>query len=155
VLGHVTARVGRYLVRFSCEDLWTFASRRWRVSLSSDGRPYLRAASGDRAYFHRVVCPGGDVTDHRNGDTLDNRRGNLRPATLEENARNHRVRRDSLTGVRGVSLRNGRYLARLTLGGRRTSLGSYPTLGEARAAVEAASVAHHGEWSPCLRGPRD
>lgn len=137
-------------VRISREDLWTFAGRRWRVSLSSDGRPYLRATSGRREYFHRVVCPGGDVTDHRNGDTLDNRRENLRPASRSENAINCRPRRDG-TGFRGVSPSGGRWRARITVGGRRVHLGTFGTPGEARDAYASASRSHHGEWSPALR----
>lgn len=139
-----------YKVRISLGDLWTFVSRRWHVSLSSDGRPYLRAASGSREYFHRVVCPEGDVTDHRNGDTLDNRRENLRPASRSENALNCRPRKDG-TGHRGVSPDRGRFRVRITVNGNRVSIGTFKTLEEASKAYEEASIVAHGAFSPAGR----
>lgn len=120
------------------------------MSLSSDGRPYLRASSGE--YFHRVVCPEGDVTDHVNGDTLDDRRGNLRPATRSENARNAAPRHDNVTGVRGVSRVRGGYRARIKGPSGRVSLGTFPTLEGAREAYARASLEMHGEFSAALRG---
>lgn len=148
----IAARVGCHVVRFSYADLWTFASRRWGVSLSSDGRPYLRATSGRREYFHRVVCPEGEVTDHRNGDTLDDRRENLRPATRAENARNCRPRRDGSVPYRGVRRSGARYRADIAAGGVRRFLGTFPTAELAAAAYAGAAAELHGEFSAALRG---
>ena len=45
--------------------------------------------NGERVYMHRLLAgvPGLEV-DHRNGDGLDNRRANLRPATHAQNQQN-------------------------------------------------------------------
>lgn len=47
--------------------------------------------------MHRVVMGAqvGEIVDHRNHDTLDNQRGNLRICTDAENKRNQRPRRGS------------------------------------------------------------
>lgn len=48
--------------------------------------------------------------DHRDLDKSNNRWGNLRPATRSQNCANKKVRRDSQTGIKGLSLRsNGKY----------------------------------------------
>lgn len=47
-------------------------------------------------------CP--PVLDHISGDQSDCRISNIRPATLTENQRNSKVRADSSTGIRGVTI---------------------------------------------------
>lgn len=74
---------------------------------------YRREWPSRRSIFlHRVitgVLPGLDV-DHINGDTLDNRRENLRIATRSQNLANNR-RVAGATGYRGVTMdnRDGRF----------------------------------------------
>lgn len=49
------------------------------------------------------------------------------------------------TGVRGVSMRNGRYLAQIKIKGKNIRLGSYSTLEEAAAARRQAESRYFGE----------
>lgn len=149
---YASVQVGGHTVLMDVDDLFLFLSRKWRVNRSSDGRVYLRATTGSREYFHRAVCPYGQVTDHRNGNTLDDRRSNLRPASRAENARNCRAHRDSLSGVRGVKRSGSRWRADIFLGGRNRYLGSYGTKAEAAEAYARASREAHGEFSPAWRG---
>ena len=71
--------------------------------------------------MHRVILglPTGDPrhVDHANGDGLDNRRVNLRLASMTENARNQRVRLHS-SQYKGVSAfrRTHRWTAAIHLG---------------------------------------
>lgn len=73
-----------------------------------------------------------NVIDHINHNTLDNRKCNLREISKEENATNICINLKSKTGVRNVTIENGRY--RVRINGR--SFGSYLTLEEA---VEVAN----------------
>lgn len=47
-------------------------------------------------------APKGKFVDHINGDTLDNRRSNLRIATHAQNQMNQRRRSDNTSGYKGV-----------------------------------------------------
>jgi len=60
------------------------------------GITLLRDGPRKRLPMHRVILPvsQGMVVDHINGDGLDNRRCNLRPATHSQNSRNRRPRED-------------------------------------------------------------
>lgn len=80
---------------------------RWGY-LSAGGyvvRP-IRKPSGKRGtvFMHKVILPSpkGMVTDHINGDPLDNRRENLRVATRGGNVRNSRHRVNAVSNYKGV-----------------------------------------------------
>lgn len=77
--------------------------------------------------------------DHANGDTLDNRDGNLRVVTRAQNMMNRKANRGNTTGVKGVSLVNGKYKAYI-------NLGSFDTLEEARSVREKYGRLVHGEF---------
>lgn len=82
----------------------------------------LRHNPGDNAIIrmHREILSltkgDGKITDHINGDGLDNRKENLRLVTPAQNIMNSKIRKDSTTGYKGVHLVNGRYQASIRLG---------------------------------------
>lgn len=112
---------------------------------------------GVRYPAHRVVFalhhgrwPEGDI-DHVNGVRDDNRPENLRDVPHVLNQQNATRRIDNKSGKTGVrwSPHHGRWLARITVAGRRVSLGNFTELSAAIAArLEAERVhgfhANHG-----------
>lgn len=65
------------------------------------------------AYFYMTgKMPSNDM-DHLNGNRADNRWSNLRAATRKENAKNKRLRKDSKSGVHGVTLQKGKWHSRI------------------------------------------
>lgn len=90
--------------------------------------------------------------DHDNGNTLDNRRGNLRSATSAQNGANQSVAASSTTGLKGASLCRKRncYQSKIRINGRQRFLGYFKTADEAHAAYMTASREVHGEFhNPC------
>ncbi len=102
------------------------------------------------AYIHRVVMAAPDDmhVDHINGNGLDNRRSNLRIATMSQNLRNQRLSKLNTSGFKGVCFDKGtgRWLAQIVLHGKNHFLGRFVTPELANAAREAASEKLHGEF---------
>jgi hypothetical protein len=89
-------------------------------------------------YMHRIIAASDEkpVVDHINGNQLDNRRSNLRPANYDENQHNQGVRTNNKSGYKGVSKRKGsrKWQAFMSLAGKSVHLGSFNTPEEAHLA---------------------
>ena len=100
--------------------------------------------------MHRAIMgePKELDVDHRDGDGLNNRRANLRVATVLENQFNARRRKDNASGFKGVSWHRaaGKWYAHISLNRKRFHLGTFDTPEAAHAAYAAASAAFHGEF---------
>ena len=93
-----------------------------------------------------ILMPVPDhEVDHRNGETLDNRRCNLRVCTRIENARNRRLNEGRR--FKGVYWNGGNWLARIYVDSRMRTLGSFGDPAEAAHAYDAAAHKHFGEFA--------
>ena len=100
----------------------------------------------------------GKIADHVGGDTLDNRRANLRVTDARGNARNQGARVDNASGRRGVSYHRhtGLWRAQVNHAKDRHHLGVYATPAEAAVAYTAAAKLLFGEhYRPELPHPDD
>jgi hypothetical protein len=85
-------------------------------------------------YMHRRLLPSTKQVDHINGNGLDNRRSNLRPATSAENVRNRSgLRAGNTSGFRGVIWEKSRskWRAQIKVDGRNRYLGRFDDPAEA------------------------
>ncbi len=91
----------------------------------------------------------GAKVDHRNRDTLDNRRSNLRMATASQNNCNIKLRKDSRTGIKGVTFHkvNRTWVAHIRFQGQIKYLGSFKTPEAAKAVRDEAAQRLHGEFA--------
>jgi len=112
-----------------------------RATRRPDGRPTTM-------YLHRFLT-GWERIDHMNGNGLDNRRANLRPATRAENGRNSRRRVDNTSGFKGVVFDKprGKWRSRIRVDDGRIHLGMFTDPIAAARAYDAAALEHHGEFA--------
>lgn len=98
--------------------------------------------------IHTLIT-GWPLVDHRNGDGLDNRRANLRPATVTQNGMSRRRRIDNTTGYKGVIYRKDRsyWTAAVSVRGRSQHLGCFSTPADAARAYDVAARAAYGEFA--------
>lgn len=107
----------------------------------------LKRGKAKTIYLHRLIALAkpGELVDHRNGDTLDNRSENLRLTTNRLNQGNQRRVRGKVE-LKGVTLERGKYRARIRCGGKKLSLGNYATKEEAAKAYAIAAKSVFGEY---------
>lgn len=89
-------------------------------------------------------------TDHKEtGNTLDNRRSNLRIATRSQNCSNSRRRRKNPYGFKGIHFKKsiGRWVAKIQANKKQFHLGCYQTPEAAYEAYCAAARKLHGEFA--------
>jgi hypothetical protein len=127
----------------------------WSLTSSGSGNKKLYAhrrnrTSGGLVLMHRFILDmpkrNGLVVDHINGDSLDNRRSNLRICKHGENMRNYRYAWGK-EGIRGVmKTPAGKYRARIRYNTKLYSIGTFDTQHDASVAYAFASSLLHGEF---------
>ena len=86
-----------------------------------------------------------------NGDSLDNRKSNLRICTHAQNSKNLKVRKDNTSGFKGVCFtkerwRGKRWCAYINSNNKRIGLGRFLTKEEAALKYNEAVEKYHGEF---------
>lgn len=108
---------------------------------------------GHKVQLHRILAGAfpGEVVDHINGDTLDNRLVNLRVCTNAENIRNSRKRASSGSSYKGVSRIKGteRWRAQIMVNGRKMNLGSFRDEQAAARRYDEKARELHGDFARC------
>lgn len=125
-----------------------YANGRWFTSVCGRGVPKLYAActrNSQHLRMHRLIMGAkeGQVVDHIDGNSLNNRRGNLRFCTPAENAqsRSRNARRPGK--AKGAYFRRGSFYARIGP----THLGVFATEIEAANAYDVAAKERFGEFA--------
>lgn len=136
------------------EDFDDVMAAKWHAHSNGGTGFYARATFWDddgnrfRNFMHRFLT-GWSLVDHKNGNGLDNRRSNLRRATIAENARNRRLPSTNTSGFKGVMFDKARGLWRSHIGaeGRRLTIGRFTTPEEAARAYDEAAREMYGEFA--------
>jgi hypothetical protein len=134
---------------------WRMAAINWRAQRTSTGKFYavhnvtLGKPIQRTLYLHREILQAstGTEVDHRNGDTLDCRRENLRLATHAQNARNTKTPVSNTTGFKGVRRIKTKWTAYIKIDGKQRHLGCFTSKREAARAYDAAAQQAWGEFA--------
>lgn len=146
----------RYEVRVSAEDFARVtAASPWCVLVRKNSncvyvqRKVTRDGKRVQEYLHHFVLGHSQQIDHRNGDGLDNRRSNLRVASVAQNAANRGPSRTSRSGIKGVfpCSWTGRWIAQITHERRQINLGRFDNIEDAAFAYRGAALLLHGSFA--------
>ncbi|EPL2137987.1 TPA: hypothetical protein MI728_003732 [Klebsiella aerogenes] len=111
----------------------------WLIQI--DGKKYKRSHLAH--LFMTGKMPSG-IIDHINGNSLDDRWMNIRDTTYAINAQNRLVGKPGRELPMGVKkLKSGRYLARIGVGRKSVSLGTFDTVEEAKSAYLIGKEKYH------------
>lgn len=128
--------------------------RPWHIEKKKGGLLYA-ISRHKRAivWMHRLILgvPDGVLVDHRDGNGLNNRRSNLRPATKTQNAQNSRPSLGFTSRFKGVGWYRGRnrscWRARIRVDGTQIHLGIFDSEEEAARCYDAAALRLFGEFA--------
>jgi hypothetical protein len=135
---------GRFAL-VDAEDYPLVQRYRWHTN---SGGYAIASSGGQNVLMHRLILMVGPntVVDHRNHDTADNRKANLRACSHAENVRNARLSVNSTTRVKGVARSRYGWQAYVTKDGVRYTR-NHKTFEAACEWVRAKRIELHGEFA--------
>lgn len=127
---------------------------KWHAFYNSDSevwyaRRNIRLPNGKQrgVLMHQVLLPGHKQIDHRDGNGLNNQRGNIRPCSRSENNGNRGPSSNNTSGHKGVFLFKGKWMAQIGMGGKLIYLGLFKSRKSAAIAYNVAAQKHFGEFA--------
>ena len=154
-LDHLKLKISGYDVLIDIEDVQILIDYTWHV-FRNRGKIYMRGwdkTTRKKVLMHRVImdAPKNFMVDHKNQNTLDNRKKNLRLCKNSQNICNRPKPKSNKSGYKGVSkckLTN-KWKANINKDNKRHYLGLFNTKEEAAEAYNTHALKLHGEFA-CL-----
>jgi hypothetical protein len=153
-LRRIALTKGKFATVDAADYEWLSAFR-WHATCAR-GRYYAATVvHGKSISMHRMIMnpPAGMVTDHIDGNSLNNPRSNLRNCTPEQNRHNTRPSGKSSRFI-GVYRRGDKWIVKITHKGQRFYLGPFDTEIEAAKARDQKALELFGEYA-WLNFPED
>ncbi len=137
------------------EDAHVVAGRKWCAAWIRDRWYVMRQQPVNgrerTVYLHRLIMgnPPGKIVDHRNGDTFDCRKENLRVCTTSQNNQNSTIGRHNTSGYKGVSWvrKSRRWKAQIRVNKRCIHLGEFVDKIDASLSYDAAAREYFGDYA--------
>jgi hypothetical protein len=101
-----------------------------------------------KVFMHwMIIADSKNETDHINGNSLDNRRENLRLVTHNQNLMNKKKYKNNTSGFKGVYRCRDKWRAAISIGGKRTHIGSFSKIEDAVKTYNKMAVKVFGEYA--------
>ena len=128
-----------------------FSSSRHFINYASRGIRKNGKTKGVSMHRFILNAPKGMEVDHINGNGLDNRKENIRICSHAENMRNQKMRKNNISGLRGVcwDKKKKEWGANIYLNYKQIRLGSFSDMKDAALAYNEAAKKYHGAFA-CL-----
>ena len=140
-----------YFCKVDDEDYEMLSTFSWYASVHKTNVYAVRTipfSNSKKISMHRQLKNVYDSkikVDHKNRDSLDNQKDNIRICSQGQNTKNRS--KYGKTPAKGVCLGTYKFEANITNNGKRKFLGSFPTLKEASDAYDKAARELHGEFA--------
>ena len=145
-----------YVAIVDDEDYETVSKWRWSATQCCN-KIYARRTQkfGNKKvniYLHRFLmnvhlCNSSVNCDHKDRDTLNNQKSNLRVCTKAENQRNKTKKKNAQSKFIGVVKARKNWAARITHEGKAVYIGTYQSEEEAAIAYNKKKIELHGEFA--------
>lgn len=126
--------------RHGCTHNYAVRTQHYRVN---------KKGKGKTIQMHRIVmdAPKGIMVDHINGNSLDNRKENLRFCNNGQNQSNSLSKKGSSSVYKGVNFHKNKWRATITINKKSLHLGTYDTEKEAALAYNTKAKEVFGDFS--------
>ena len=139
------------------EDYEWLNQYKWCIGKGSGNKCYAvrrnKNLKPNKVRMHREIMnlqhANNLEVDHINGDTLDNRKSNLRICTHKDNTRNKKIQSNNTSGFNGVSFtgRENKWRSYIVIDQKQKSLGYFNSKEEAAKAYNEAAKKYFGEFA--------
>ena len=131
------------------DDFEKVIRQKWSVYDSKMTMYAISRTGGRKINMHNFVKPFKEKADHANGNGLDNRKNNLRPATSTQNSQNRRIGQHNTSGFKGVRWRDreNKFISIISVSKKPIVLGYFDNPIEAAKAYDQAAIMHFGEFA--------
>lgn len=135
-----TTKNVKFIVLIDNEDVEKIQLYRWHMQ-----KKYVACKKGcGHMYLHRYLlnAPANLQVDHRNRNTLDNRKSNLRICSQETNLRNREVqkaeeKKENNSGQKYIYRSGNKWKVIITYASKQINIGTYITISDAKNAVNS------------------